>query len=189
MSKNMKSYLITDPKYYSNNIEEFSNILQNTITNNQIDMICFRDKTSSNFEELASVFVKISKENNISNIFINQNISLAKKLNAKGVHLTSLQFEQITDAKNLGLKVIISCHTKEEIQKAIDLKANFVTYSPIFDTPNKGEAKGIKELSNTVKEFNIPIIALGGIISKEHINKIQNTNCYGFASIRYFNVQ
>jgi len=185
----MKSYLITDPKYYTNNIQEFCKILQNTITKNQIDMICFRDKISSNFEELASIFVEISKKNNIPNIFINQNIILAKKLNASGVHLTSLQFDKISDAKNLELKIIISCHTKEEIQKAIELKVDFVTYSPIFDTPNKGKPKGIKNLKDIVDQFNIPIIALGGIVTKEHINKIQNTNCYGFASIRYFNVQ
>jgi hypothetical protein len=32
----------------------------------------------------------------------------------------------------------------------------------------------------------IPIIALSGIVSKENIAKLQQTDIYGFASIRYF---
>ena len=185
----MKSYLITDPKYYSNNILEFKKILQNTLNKHKIDMICFRDKTSTNFKELALEFVKIAKKHNIKDIFINQNIQVALKLKATGVHLTSLQFDKINEAKNLGLQVIISCHSKEELNKAVNLKADFVTYSPIFDTPNKGKSKGIEDLKNTINMFNIPIIALGGIISKEHITQLKDTNCFAFASIRYFNVQ
>ena len=66
----MKSYLITDPKYYTNDIDKFKNILQN----------------------------------NIKDIFINSDITLASQLKATGVHLTSTQFENIKDAKRLDLK-------------------------------------------------------------------------------------
>ena len=182
----MKSYLITDPKYYTNDIVQFKHILQNNIDNNIIDMICFRDKVSSNFEELAKIFVKTSKQNKIKDIFLNSNIKLAHSLKATGVHLTSTQFDNIKDAKKLGLKVIISCHNIDEVEKAILLKVDFITYSPIFDTPNKGEPKGIEMLKEVVIKYDIDIIALGGIVTKEHIIQIEDTNCYGFASIRYF---
>jgi thiamine-phosphate pyrophosphorylase len=86
----------------------------------------------------------------------------------------------------LQLKVIISCHCLEDIQKAHKLNADWVTYSPIFDTPNKGEAKGIEQLNNAVQCCDIPVIALGGIVGQKEINKIEDTKCYGFASIRYF---
>jgi thiamine-phosphate pyrophosphorylase len=150
-------------------------------------MICFRDKISSNFQDLSKIFIEISKQNNIQYIFINQDIQLAYKLQATGVHLTSTQFDDIQKAKNLNLKVIISCHNEQEILKAIAYKVDFITYSPIFDTPNKSNPKGINNLKNIVKKYDIPIIALGGIITQKHIQQIKNTNCFGFASIRFFN--
>ncbi|VAY87615.1 Thiamine monophosphate synthase [hydrothermal vent metagenome] len=61
-----------------------------------------------------------------------------------------------------------------------------VTYSPIFQTPNKGEPKGCEQLAKIVKEVDIPIIALGGIIDQKKVEDIKKTNVKGFASIRYF---
>ena len=183
----MKSYLITDPKYFTNDIDKFRNRLNNTIQNNKIDFICFRDKSSENYKELVKTFVEVSKQNNISNIFINTHIELAYSLKAIGVHLTSNQYDKIAYAKSIGLKVIISTHNEEDIKKAIEYNADYITYSPIFDTPNKGKAKGIEDLINIVFKYNnIKIFALGGIISDEHINSIETTKAFGFASIRYF---
>ena len=183
----MIKYLITDPKYYTNDEKKFEEILINVLDKQQIDIACFRDKESSNFEELAKVFIKICKEKNIKEILLNGNYLLAYELNATGVHLTSTQFDEIKKAKDLGLYVIISCHTFEDIQKAINNQANAVTYSPIFETPNKGTPKGIEALKEAVDKYtNINIIALGGIINDKQIEQISKTKAYGFASIRYF---
>ena len=183
----MIKYLISDPKYYTNDEKKFEEILINVLNKQQIDIACFRDKESGNFEEIAKIFIKICKEKNIKKILLNGNFLLAHKLNASGVHLTSTQFDDITKAKELGLYVIISCHTFEDIQKAIDYQANAVTYSPIFETPNKGLPKGIEVLKETIDKYpNINIIALGGIINETQIEQISETKAYGFASIRYF---
>ena len=183
----MIKYLITDPKYYTNDEKKFEEILINVLDKQQIEIACFRDKESSNFEELAKVFIKICKEKNIKEILLNGNYLLAYELNATGVHLTSTQFDEIKKAKDLGLYVIISCHTFEDIQKAVDYKANTVTYSPIFETPNKGIPKGIEVLKEAIDKYNnINIIALGGIINEKQIEQISKTKAYGIASIRYF---
>lgn len=182
----MKSYLITDPKYYTNDINHFASILEYNIQNYNVDMACFRDKISLNYKELAKIFIQTSKKQNVQNIFINQYIDLAKELNASGVHLTSSQFDKIAYAKNLGLKVIISTHNEDEIKEAIKNKVDFITYSPIFNTPNKGNPKGIETLKSIISQYNIPIIALGGIITKEQTKQLKDIDCYGFASIRYF---
>ncbi len=183
----MIKYLITDPKYYTNDEKKFEEILINVLDKQQIEIACFRDKESSNFEELAKVFIKICKEKNIKEILLNGNYLLAYELNATGVHLTSTQFDEIKKAKDLGLYVIISCHTFEDIQKAIDYKADAVTYSPIFETPNKGTPKGIEVLKEAIDKYNnINIIALGGIINEKQIEQISKTKAYGIASIRYF---
>jgi len=156
------------------------------LSSKKVDMACFRDKTSLDFEQLASIFVKVCQEYKIPQILINSNLQLAIKLKATGVHLTSTQFNEIETAKKNNLLVIISCHNLNEIKKAQNLKADMVTYSPIFDTPNKGIAKGCDDLAKIVSKVSIPIIALGGIISQKQINKIKQTKAKGFASIRYF---
>ena len=183
----LNKYLITDPRYYSSDAELFKKKLSLVLKNKKIDIACFRDKKSENFEELATLFVDICKNFNIEKILINTDYNLAYKLNASGVHLNSTQFDKIKIAKELDLYTIISCHTFEDIKEAINLKVNAITYSPIFETPNKGEPKGIKGLEEALKTFeDIDIIALGGIINETQIKQIAQTKAYGIASIRYF---
>ena len=183
----MIKYLISDPKYYTNNEKKFEEVLINTLNKQNIDIACFRDKESGNFQDLAKIFIKICKEKNIKKILLNGDYLLAHELNASGVHLTSTQFDNISKAKKLGLYVIISCHTFEDIQKAINNQADAITYSPIFETPNKGTPKGIEALKEVVDKYpKINIIALGGIINEKQIEQISKTKTYGIASIRYF---
>lgn len=183
----MIQYLITDPKYYSDNQELFRKNLKKILKKNRIDMACFRDKTCTNYEELATLFIDICKENNIPKILLNSNYELAKKLGANGVHLTSEQFDDIKAAKDLDLYVVVSCHNFSEIEKAQESYVNAVTLSPIFDTPNKGEPKGVNALKQAVNLYeDMDIIALGGITSDEEVKKIEKAKAYGFASIRYF---
>jgi thiamine-phosphate pyrophosphorylase len=184
---NLKNYLITDPQYYSNDKELFKNNLTKTLKNHKINLACFRDKSSSNFKELALIFVETCKKFNVEKILLNGNYFLSHELKANGVHLTSTQFDKIKEAKELGLYVIISCHSLSDIQIALDNKADAVSFSPIFETPNKGEQKGITALEEAVNTFkDINIFALGGIINENQIEQISKTKAYGFASIRYF---
>ena len=82
--RNIKSYLITDPNYFSNNKEIFKEKLVAVLKNHKIDFACFRDKSSQNIEELAKIFLQICKEFKIKNILINSNITLATKLGFDG---------------------------------------------------------------------------------------------------------
>jgi thiamine-phosphate pyrophosphorylase len=178
-------YLITDPKEYSSNIDIFRENLTNVLSNKDIDFVCFRDKVSDNFRELAKASVEISSKYN-KKLMINSNYTLAKELGAYGVHLTSTQFDKIALCKSMNLFVVVSTHTKDEILLAQEYGADMVTYSPIFYTPNKGTPKGIKELDKVAKDVDINLLALGGIVSDEHISQIKSTSAIGFASIRYF---
>ncbi len=193
----MLQYLITDPKYYTSNPITFKQTLEkvlcvptqesgNELQSDVVDIACFRDKVSSNTEELATIFVDTCKKFNIQRILINTNIELTLKLNASGVHLTSTQFDKIKEAKENNLFVIISCHTLEEILQAQESGANMVTYSPIFITPNKGKPKGCEELKGIINKVKIPVIALGGILTTNHIEDVKKSKASGFASIRYF---
>jgi len=180
-------YHITDLNYYTNNIDIFQNRLNSVISKQKIDFISLRDKISSNIEELAQVFVSTLRDTDITT-FISSNIQLAKKYNFDGVHLTSTQFNQINEAKNQNLQVIVSCHNINDILLAQQFRADYATISPIFQTPNKGKPMGINGLKDIVNDSRITIslIALGGIIDDRQIRQIQQINISGFASIRYF---
>lgn len=187
MAASFINYLITDPQYYSSNVEKFKENLSKALQSNEVDYACFRDKTSENFTQLAKVFVDTCRDFNIEKILINGNYELAKELDAHGVHLNSEQFDKIKEAKAQDLYVIVSCHNFSDIEKAQNSFANAVTYSPIFTTPNKQEPKGINSLKQAISLYeDIDIIALGGILSDEHVKQIKKTNAFGFASIRYF---
>ena len=183
------SYLITDPKEYGDDIKTFSKNLTNSLSKYQVDIVCFRDKETLNIKELVKACLNISKQFNIPKVVINSSINLAIKFGFDGVHLTSKQFDKIKTCKEKSLYTIISTHTQDEVAIAKNNGANAITYSPIFYKENKGEPKGIENLSKVVKNFqdnNFSIIALGGIIENKQIEEIKKTNAKGFASIRYF---
>ncbi len=180
----MKSYFITDPKYYDD-LNSLQSFLHKVYRKYNPDFSCFRDKVSKDLSPQTEIFAKITKQYNIKSL-INSNISLAQKYNLDGVHLTSKDFDKIQEAKKLNLFTIISTHTSHEALMAQNLGADAITFSPIFATPNKGEPKGIEKLKKIVDKLDIKCFALGGIIDKNQIEICKTSNCYGFASIRYF---
>ena len=150
------------------------------------DFALYRDKKNEDYAMQAENFVQMCKPLQQLKIFLHQDYILADKLGAHGVHLTSLQFDDIPKAKALGLEVIISTHTHDEVHIAEAMGADYVTYSPIFASPDKGEPKGIEDLESIVSMVDIKIFALGGIVSQKELDAVEKTDAYGFASIRYF---
>ena len=183
MNNRVLKYLITDPKYYGNTPDSLKENLHLHVK--AVDFLCFRDKKSSHIEPLVQTAVEFAKAINL-HVVINSYVDLAHKYGAYGVHLTSLQFDAIPKSKDLGLFVVVSTHSIDEALKAEHLGADMITFSPIFATPNKGEPKGLKALEDVVKAVNLPVIALGGIVTQAHIDSISISGAKGFASIRYW---
>lgn len=182
----MKSYLITDPSYYGSRPDSLESALHAVFSQNLPDFALFRDKQSADYATLASIFIRICRKHAVPNVLLHGDYALAESLGADGVHLTSTQFDEIAEAKSLGLYVVISTHTHKEAFKAQELGADAITYSPIFFSPDKGEPKGLEDLKEIVAKIKIPIFALGGITAQEQINAVEKCGAYGFASIRYF---
>ena len=182
----MKTYLITDPKFYSSDPSEFSVNLQSALTKHEPDFALYRDKNNPKYTDMAEQFLEVCSQFDNTKALLHGDVELAAGLNAYGVHLTSQQFDEIEKAKSLGLFTIISCHSEKEILEAQKRGADAVTYSPIFSTPDKGEPKGLEDLNERVAKISFPIIALGGITTLEQVKAVEKSGCYGFASIRYF---
>lgn len=182
----MQSYLITDPFYYGSTSEILTKKLEDVLTRHQPDMICFRDKESPYYRSLAETCVAVCRRLGVPKVLLHGDVTLSVALGADGVHLTSAQFDQITKAKANGLYVVVSTHAEEEMEAAVRLGADAVTYSPIFPTPNKGRPKGLEDLKERVGKISANIIALGGITTPAQVEAVEQTGVYGFASIRYF---
>lgn len=182
----MKKYLITSREFYTDTPAVFRNILHEQFKTHMPDFALYRDKSNPNYDIQAAHFVEVCNQFGSIKSFIHQKAELAKELNAVGVHLTAKQFDEIPHAKSLGLEVIISTHTHEEVLKADKLGADAVTYSPIFASPGKGEPKGIDDLKELLGKCNIKVFALGGVVEVGHVDMLEKVKPYGFASIRYF---
>ncbi|MBN2816425.1 MAG: thiamine phosphate synthase [Campylobacterales bacterium] len=182
----MHSYLITSQSFYSDTPRIFAQRLEEQIIKHKPDFMLLRDKETQNYEALAEEFLTISKRYPTIKAFLHREIELAFRLGAYGVHLSSDMLKEIEKAKALGLEVVVSTHTIEEVLFAQDAGADYVTYSPIFASPGKGEPKGINALRELLKRVSIKVFALGGIVTQEQIESIKSTGTYGFASIRYF---
>jgi thiamine-phosphate pyrophosphorylase len=178
----MISYAITDPStldfnHLERDLKRFSQ---------KASMIVYRDK--SNVSKHGAAFVQAAKKFDFEKVIIHGDISLAKSAGADGVHLSSLQLDEIADAKAMGLFVVVSTHTIDELKKAEALGADMATFSPIFETPNKGAPVGLEVLRSVTSQVNLPVLALGGILTEEQIKACERSGASGFASIRYFGV-
>ncbi|MGB3962351.1 MAG: thiamine phosphate synthase [Sulfurimonas sp.] len=181
----MKRYLITSPEHYTQNAESFAQKLEASFVRHKPDMALYRDKQNAGYKELAALFVFLCKKHKIE-AFLHGDALLAAAFGADGVHLTSQQYDAISKAKEQNILVGISAHTKEEVMQAQKLGASYVTYSPIFASPNKGEPKGVEALKEVLEVCSIEVFALGGIVDERQIKEIAQTNAAGFSSIRYF---
>jgi thiamine-phosphate pyrophosphorylase len=178
----MLSYAITDPSTLSS---DHLDIYLSHI-DGKADMVLYRDKQNDRYCENAKRFISAAKAYPFDRIVLHNDTLLAKDLEADGVHLSSDRMEAIPFAKQEGLFVIISTHTLDEALRAEKLGADMVTFSPIFDTPNKGKPVGLEKLREVCSTVSIPVIALGGILTPEQIDACQEAGAKGFASIRYF---
>lgn len=173
-------YAIVDNKIFEdidNNLLKISKLAS---------IISYRDKNSSIYSENAKLFIEKAKKFNFNKILLHSNYKLAYKLKADGVHLNSKSFNDIPFAKKLNLFTIVSTHSLEDAKYVKSLNGDMITFSPIFSSPNKGEGVGLEKLLELTQKVDIPVIALGGITTKEKIKLVKENGAIGFSSIRYF---
>ena len=177
----MITYAITDPSTLNfttlqDDLKRFSQ---------KANMILYRDKDTSDYHTTAKIFIKQAKKFNFQRVLLHRDIDLATRLQSD-IHLTTLQLDKVELAKSKGLFVVVSTHTPKEAEIAQKEGADMITYSPIFSTPNKGRPIGVEAIESLRESIDIPIIALGGIITQEQIDSAMAYGASGFASIRYF---
>jgi thiamine-phosphate pyrophosphorylase len=133
-----------------------------------ISLFQYRNKTKDkkNKKELALELQSLCLKYDTPFI-INDDVDLAKELNADGVHLGQND-EGINNArKKLGSKIIgISCYN--DLNRAVEAEkagADYIAFGSFFPSVTKPDARKVKiELLNEAESIlTIPIVAIGGI--------------------------
>ena len=136
-----------------------------------IKVIQLRDKNRSKKEIFneAIVLKALTTKYNAA-LIINDYIDIALAVNAEGVHLGQEDMPVPEARKIMGRKKIIgiSTHSLRQAQKAENEGADYIGFGPIFHTGTKdaGKPRGLKTLQKVREHINIPIVAIGGITSK-----------------------
>ena len=115
----------------------------------------------------------ICKKNNVKFI-VNDDPFLTKKLDADGCHLGQRDLDVSKSRKIIGKKIIgVTCHNSIKLaKKALKAKANYLAFGAFFPTvTKKAKYKATTKILIDVKKLtNIPLVAIGGIDSKNYKN-------------------
>ena len=120
-------------------------------------------------------------------LLINERADIAAAAGADGVHLPEDSFS-VSEVRRLtgpdGI-VGVSTHSMEAARKAEEGGADFITFSPIYETPSKmqyGEPQGLGRLEEVCNNINIPVYALGGV-KGDKVTEIIEAGACGVAVI------
>jgi thiamine-phosphate pyrophosphorylase len=189
----LRLYLITDRSLFAGR-NEFLNAVENALTGG-VKALQLREKELPDSEliELGQKLRSLTS-NYDARLFINSRADIAEKIGADGVHLTEANGVDPTKtcppAKELRRNfpdffIGVSTHSLEKAQQAETDGADFITFSPIFDTPSKkayGSPQGLDTLKKVVASVSLPVLALGGI-KLDNADSVLDTGAFGAALI------
>ena len=114
-------------------------------------------------ESLARRVVRLVHEHD-ARVLINNDATLARRVGADGVHLTSRQLLHARERPGTPWWAA-SCHNVAELAQAAALGADFVVLSPVLPTPSHPEEKGLgwDNFASLVSNYPVPVYALGGM--------------------------
>ncbi|WP_334293314.1 thiamine phosphate synthase [Maledivibacter halophilus] len=183
-NKSLLLYLVTDRSWLREEslISQVEKCLINGVTFLQL-----REKNldDDSFLKLAVEMKELSRRYNVPFV-INDNIDIALKSNADGVHIGQDDMP-IEEAKKIigGDKILgVSVGTVDEAILAEKLGADYLGVGAIFSTSTKKDARNIsyEALKEICESVSIPVVAIGGI-NKDNIEELRGSGIDGVAVI------
>ena len=161
----LRVYLITDLKRIGK--DRFLSAVEEALQGG-VRALQIREKDLNPNDLLAlALEVKPLVQRYHAKLFINDRADIAVMAGADGVHLTETSI-QAREVKNSfpDLIVGVSTHSIEGARRAETQGADFITFSPIYETPSKanyGPPQGLDLLRQVTQAVHLPVLALGGI--------------------------
>lgn len=117
---------------------------------------------------------------------INDNVEIAKAIDADGVHVGQSDMEAGDVRKRLGADKIIgvSAKTVEQALLAEKHGADYLGVGAVFSTSTKTDATGVSHetLRDICQAVKIPVVAIGGI-TKDNVDELSGYGADGIAVI------
>ena len=152
-----------------------------------VTMVQLREKTLEEGKclEEAKDLQTLCRERHIPFI-VNDNVDIAKAMDADGVHVGQDDMEAMDVRAKLGPDKIIgvSAHTVEEALLAEKQGADYLGVGAVFPTSSKSDVgeMSYETLKAICKAVSIPVVAIGGI-SGENVGKLAGSGICGVAVI------
>lgn len=162
-------YCITAERYSSgkSNTQVVKEFLQAGIK-----IIQYREKEKSMLEqyEECKVLRRMVKDYG-AKFIVNDHVALAIAVKADGIHIgqNDLPLEVVRDIVGKKMIIGLSVNTIKEVNDAVKVGADYIGVGPVFATSTKkdtGSPIGLEKLKYIVKNFDIPIVPIGGINEK-----------------------
>ena len=140
-------------------------------------VIQYRDKNRQDVEVLAIELLAICREHKVP-LIINDDINLAERIGADGLHL-GRNDGNITEARQrLGKEFIIGISCYNSLPRAIAAEnngASYVAFGRFFPSGSKPLAApaNIETLRKAKSRIQIPIVAIGGILPENGAQLLQ----------------
>ena len=152
-----------------------------------VTFVQLREKTldEESFLNEASEIQKLCRNQNIPFV-INDNVEIAKMINADGVHVGQSDMEAgdvrtvLGDDKILG----VSAQTVEQALLAEKQGADYLGVGAVFPTGSKADAEDVsyETLKAICEAVNIPVVAIGGI-NDSNVLTLKGSGISGIAVI------
>ena len=168
-------YLISPNKIYPN----FYIDLKSVLKSKKVKYFQLRLKKTSKKEiiNISKKIKKICKKFKVK-FLVNDDVFIAKKLNADGCHLGQKDMDIIKARKFIGNKIIgVTCHNSIKLSKiAVKNKADYIALGAFNNSKTKKvKYKASINLLRKVKKITkTPVVAIGGINSDNYKNLLLN---------------
>lgn len=182
--KHMLLYAVTDRRWSEGTTlyEQVEQALQGGVSTLQL-----REKNLSDEEFLkeAMEIKELCKKYNVP-LIINDNVDVAIKCGADGVHVGQEDMEASKVREKVGPDMIIgvSAHNVEEARRAVSNGANYLGVGAVFSTSTKDDVDVLSKetLKDICLSVDVPVLAIGGI-NQDNILELKGTGVDGVAVV------
>lgn len=182
--KNMRLYAVTDRAWVGDKslLWQVEQALEGGVTCVQIRE---KDMEPEEFLQEAIAMKELCDKYNVP-LIINDNVEIAVKIGAAGVHVGQgdMPIAEVRRIAGDDIIVGVSARTVEQAKEARDGGADYLGVGAVFGTTTKHDARPIERetLQAICNAVDIPIVAIGGV-SKDNILKLKGTGVNGVAVV------
>ena len=180
----LKLYAVTDRTWLGNETlyEQVEKALKGGVT-----LVQLREKEldEETFEKEGRELLELCHRYHVP-LIINDNVALAKKINADGVHIGQSDMEMQHARELLGADKIIgvTAKTVEQAKAAQAAGADYLGSGAVFGTSTKADAKPMELalFQKICESVEIPVVAIGGI-SGDNVLQLKGKKMAGIAVV------